>query len=145
MRGTYLPFPVESVVLKPVYSMTFFDLCWLTGLGEEGREALIRVGSFALFGQVSIGLDVHRTLAIQVRYQDIPQRGSGLDDVPECRAPGSRAECHHELASLANKTNSPGVKNIVWAPARTSQQELAIWQPAWPTVRVISCQLVFQP
>ena len=31
---------------------------WLTGLGEEGREALIRVGSFALLSQVPIGLYV---------------------------------------------------------------------------------------
>ncbi len=48
--------------------------CWLTGLGEKGREALIRVGSFALLGQVSIRLDVHRASAIQKRYQDVPQK-----------------------------------------------------------------------
>jgi len=54
--------------------MTELEGCWLTGLGEKGREALIRVGSFALLGQVSIGLDVHRTSAIQKRCQDVPQK-----------------------------------------------------------------------
>lgn len=61
-------------MLEPVYIMTDFEVFWHTSLGEKGREALIRVGSFALFSQVSIGLDVHRALAIQERCQDIPQK-----------------------------------------------------------------------
>lgn len=69
-----MPLPAKSNVLEPVYIMTELEECWLTGLGEKGREALIRVGSFALLGQVSIGLDVHGASAIQKRCQDVPQK-----------------------------------------------------------------------
>lgn len=35
-------------------------------------------------------------------------------------------------------TNAPLFVRITWKVVKlTSQQELAIWQPAWPTVRVI--------
>jgi hypothetical protein len=54
VRGTYFPCPAapERVRCAPE------KLCrvQLTGLREEGAKALIRFGSFAFFGQVSIRL-----------------------------------------------------------------------------------------
>lgn len=54
VRGTYLPWP-NGIVR---FHLHRFTGPLLTSLGEEGAEALIGVGSFALGCQVAIGLSL---------------------------------------------------------------------------------------
>ena len=87
-----------------------------TGLGEEGAETLVGVGGLALRSEVAVGLVIRLA-----RFRS----GGGEQGLPGYRARGSRAKV--VSTSDTNWSRTP----------RTSQQELAIWQPAWPTVGVM--------
>jgi hypothetical protein len=88
-----------------------------TGLGEEGAEALVRLGGFAFLGEEAIRL-VNMSVYASRHEMELLAGYS-----PECHAPGNKAattnqsvkQAHHVLVEI------------------TSQHELAIWQPAWPT------------
>lgn len=54
VRGTYLPLPRERQSVST--DEMFLKLAPRTGFGEKGTEALIGVGSFPLFGKISIRL-----------------------------------------------------------------------------------------
>lgn len=103
----------------------------LTGLGEEGAESLIRIGCLALFGQISIRLG---KITVRKPVETYLRR----DDKPEYHARGSRARGERLLE------NSRIRRSSVHLAVHTSQQEFAIWQPAWPTVEdlLVSNQLV---
>ena len=90
-----------------------------TGLGEEGGESMVVVRSLALFGEVSVGLNA---MFEAVQLFTMP----GQYVVPL----GSQIS---PMRSYASSTSRSFVVIL------TSQQLLAIWQPAWPTRRV-ECQ-----
>ena len=109
VRGTYLPLPVT--VSRRVCTM--FVAIGHTSLREESAEALIWVGRLTLFSQIPIGL-------FQVSIGFL------------CKS------CISNLDSLlkAVQLNENSVYSFFKMSTRrwlTSQQELAIWQPAWPT------------
>ena len=124
--------------------LTLFS-CHVTRLGEESAEAMVIVGSFALFGEITIGLKkVHN-----VSYKSSISL-SKVSCLPECHVRGSKA-VYRFLISLCstlgiNKISpSPDAGNVEVlekdnsGQKLTSQHEFAIWQPAWPTIRV-KCQ-----
>ena len=63
VRGTYLPWPVAGV--SHCHNVTL-NLA-LTGLGEEGAEALVRVRGLALGGEVAVGLLMMLTVSAERR------------------------------------------------------------------------------
>jgi hypothetical protein len=109
-----------------------------TGLGEEGGETVVVLGGLALLGEVAIGL----------YHVSVLSMGSCV-----CSArtwiPCSRQYSYIPIVSVSSSHTQAAVFPSdhlflrVFRSARvgvlTSQQELAIWQPAWPTIRV-ECQ-----
>jgi hypothetical protein len=58
VRGTYLPLPNTSRAGQPGHSSDAVKrVVQHTSLGEEGAEAVIRVGRLALLGEITIGLE----------------------------------------------------------------------------------------
>lgn len=120
-----------------------------TSLREEGAEPLIRGGGLALFGEIAIGLEnggrvsriskgegrvegedriyLNSVLeAVQLEAGNVmvsggqqgTQRGGGL----KVKLRGGSRSCYSQEQQAPKVYMQP-----------TSQQELAIWQPAWPT------------
>jgi hypothetical protein len=75
VRGTYLPLPDLRLVVAPRIVMAQRPTCF----GEEGAEALVRIGGFTLFCEVTIGLEKSVTGVIK-RTQS---------RLPGCHVPGS--------------------------------------------------------
>jgi len=88
----------------------------LAGFGEEGAEALIRVLRFAFFGEVAIGLN---TVLEAVKLSGASQQ-----------------------ARRAHFTGPIWVQSSCMILPHTSQQELPIWQPAWPTCKLMTSLMV---
>jgi hypothetical protein len=95
-----------------------------TGLGEEGAEAMVVVLGLALLSKVAVGLDaVLEAVELVVALAWFLEGGQGTRSCPLLFALWATERCRRDAAGLG----------------RTSQHELAIWQPAWPTTRV-QCQ-----
>ena len=97
-----------------------------TGLGEEGAEAMVVVLGLALLSEVAVGLDaVLEAVELAVALALLLEGGQGTRGLP----PPFRAVGDGEVQTRRDAAGR----------GRTSQHELAIWQPAWPTTRV-QCQ-----
>ena len=100
VRGTYLPCPVDHHHKKrQPWSTALQGGRWskgprgrLTSLGEEGAEALIRVGHLAFLGEIAIGLMADTTSVIHAHVRPGPWVWWwGQVSVPGSRAQGSTA------------------------------------------------------
>jgi hypothetical protein len=109
-----------------------------TSLGEESAESLILRTVLTFFGQVSIGLqqknvsELPKDQSQQVHRDVIDKPGERISSGGGFRTwmPCSRQYNYNEIVSTrGQRPNSRPIR-------LTSQQELAIWQPAWPTVFV---------
>jgi hypothetical protein len=99
----------------------------LTGLGEEGAEALVRVGGLALFGEESIRL---RKQSVESGQDGEVSVRAYLDPVLEA------VELQGGPKSVAVLPGPVTTGTMFLKVNLTSQQELAIWQPAWPTIEI---------
>jgi hypothetical protein len=82
---------------------------------------MVVVGGFALLGQVTVGLDaVLEAVELVGMLANVRSAGHRIPPLP---------------FAAETRARSYGAKNVA---RLTSQHELAIWQPAWPTVRVVS-------
>ncbi len=119
-----------------------------TGLGKEGAEAVVGLSGLALLGEAAIGLKERSVTSTGGRQ--VEKTRTGNEDIPGCRARGSRATTCQSASppsssTLANSEERQG-RSLASAgldaaratrrgtSKHTSQHELAIWQPAWPTV-----------
>ena len=120
VRGTYLPWPAVCVRrvrdLKHVGSRT--------SLGEEGAEAVVVVLSLALLSEVAVGLDA------VLEAVELAQLVSISADW--------RSGTRHPAPSFFRYSKQTRGRGGADCRVLTSQQEFAIWQPAWPTRRVQS-------
>jgi hypothetical protein len=108
----------------------------LTSLGEEGTKALIRLSRLTLLSQVSIRLSKQNAL---VQYFGTGAMSAALWTrryVPGYRAQGSRAIV--KTPQVSHASHQQWSNEATWPHCimlkLTSQQEFAIWQPAWPTM-----------
>lgn len=99
-----------------------------TGLGEEGTKALVGIGSFALFGQESIGLGSNHVLVSQFVFTSTPLK-SWLNDRLTW-IPCSRQYSYCTLSLSPFDPNPTGYSkrqhDIPTGIKLTSQHELAI-------------------
>ena len=111
-----------------------------TSLGKKSTKSLIRVGSFAFFGEESIGLGKPRSKWKIIHLMFLSyQTCSWVRDLPGYRVRGSITDT--QFSALVSRPNSNGPiagssKNLSLGIKLTSQQEFAIWQPAWPTSNI---------
>jgi hypothetical protein len=110
-------------VLEGLRDLQYQHVGSRTSLGEEGAEAMVVVLGLALLSEVAVGLDaVLEAVELVAALACFLEGGQGTRWLP----PPFRTVGDGEVQT---STNAAGRE-------RTSQQELAIWQPAWPTTRV---------
>ena len=81
-----------------------------TSLGEEGAEAMVGISGFALLSEVTIGL---QGAGASVRI--MLDEGS-CEDIPECRARGSRAKSEFDVSmssSIIKLANAGGAAGLL--------------------------------